>query len=256
VLVRKIDIRQDTQRIEEFIREYCQKSGFNKLILGLSGGIDSALSAALAVRAVGKENVHALMLPSRDSNPDSEGDAIIVAKALGIKYEIREIGFLVEDYFSHTEKKASALRIGNWKARCRMMLLYDLSAKLNALVVGTSNRTELLVGYFTQHGDGACALEPIGHLYKTEVRQMAQYLGLPQCVIDKAPTADLWEGQTDEAELGITYPELDEILYLLTEESINIHASENLPYPKSSFEHVLKLMKSSEYKRKLPPILD
>ncbi len=254
--MRKIDVKHEARRIEEFIREYCQKYGFAKLIIGLSGGIDSALSAALAVGAVGKENVYAILMPSSDSSPDSEGDATKVARALGIKHEVREIGFLVEKYFSQIEPQASALRIGNWKARCRMLMLYDLSAKYNALVVGTSNRTELLVGYFTQHGDGACALEPIGHLYKTEVRQMAQELGLPQCVIDKAPTADLWEGQTDEAELGITYPELDEILYLLTEENINIHASENLPYPKTMFEHVIKLMKSSEYKRKLPPILD
>ncbi len=254
--MRTIDIETEVLRIEEFIREYCHKSGFKKLILGLSGGIDSALAAALAARAIGTSNVIGIMMPGTDSHPNSENDAVEVAQAIGITYERRSIGLLVDPYFTEIEPEADKLRRGNWKARCRMMVLYDLSAKYQALVVGTSNRTELLVGYFTQHGDGACAFEPIGHLYKTEVREMAKYLQIPQNVIDKAPTADLWEGQTDESELGITYPELDEILYLLTEENLNVYASKNLPYPISKFQHVINLMKGSEYKRKLSPVLD
>ncbi|MDZ4121108.1 MAG: NAD+ synthase [Candidatus Cloacimonadaceae bacterium] len=254
--MREIEIAHEVERVLAFIRDYTQKSGFTKLILGLSGGIDSALSAALAVKAIGRENVIGLMLPGEDSHPDSLQDARLLAEHLGIRYEVHSIAPLVKAWFANSEPEADRLRIGNWKARCRMMVLYDLSAKYKALVVGTSNRTELLVGYFTQFGDGACAFEPIGHLYKTEVKQMAAFLGIPVKIIDKAPTADLWEGQTDEEEMGITYPVLDDILYALTEENLNIKASTNFKHPVELYHKVQKMIYSSEYKRKAPPALD
>ncbi len=254
--MKAINIEYEIDRILDFIRDYTTNNGFERLILGLSGGIDSAVSAALAVRAIGKENVIAVMMPGSDSHPDSLEDAVLVAEKLGINYMVQGIGHLVDEHFKIHEPNASKLRIGNWKARCRMMVLYDLSAKYKALVVGTSNRTELLVGYFTQFGDGACAFEPIGHLYKTEVRKVAEYLEIPRKIIDKAPTADLWEGQTDEQEMGISYPILDHILYELTEEDLNINASENLSYPLEQYTHVLSMIIGSEYKRKSPPVLD
>lgn len=250
----KLDESLECKRIQDFINSYCRESGFKKLILGISGGIDSAVSAALAVRSVGAENVIGIMLPSPSSSPESLQDALSLVKYLGIKHEIRPIDFLVNHYFENVEPDADRLRKGNWMARCRMLSLYDLSAKYHALVVGTSNRTELLVGYFTQFGDGACALEPIGHLYKSEVRLLARHLGIPDVIIDKAPTADLWNGQTDEDEMGITYPILDHILYLLTEENYNYKACTDLPYTAESFELVQRLIQRSEYKRKPAPM--
>lgn len=254
--MRKLDIDNEIQRITDFISDYCVRSGIPKLVLGLSGGIDSSLSAALAVRAVGPENVIGLLLPYKNSHPDSAGDALLLSKQLGIKTFTIDISPMVDSYFDVLEKNASMLRRGNYMARIRMTVLYDFSSKLPALVLGTSNRSELLVGYFTQHGDAACALEPIGHLYKTEVWQLARVLGLPDAIINKVPTADLWDGQTDEQELGIKYPELDKILYELTELDIDSKSSDSLSFPRQKYELVEKLMDRSAFKRLPIPVLD
>ncbi|HOH47664.1 MAG TPA: NAD+ synthase [Candidatus Cloacimonadota bacterium] len=244
------------ERAVAFIRAYCHQAGLNKVVLGLSGGIDSSLSAALAVQALGKENVLGLLLPYRKSSAHSTDDATVLAESLGIKTKTIDISPMVDAYFAMHQEEADSLRKGNFMARMRMSVLYDFSSQEAALVLGTSNRTELLVGYFTQFGDGACAFEPIGHLYKTEVRILSQVLDLPQSILNKAPTADLWEGQTDEGELGITYPVLDEILYQLTEQHIEVSETAKLDYPLASYQHVMKLVSRSEYKRQLPPVLE
>ncbi|MDP2173269.1 MAG: NAD+ synthase, partial [Candidatus Cloacimonadaceae bacterium] len=222
--MRNLNPHNEIGRICAFIRDYLENSGFEKVILGLSGGIDSSVSAALAARAIGAENVIGVMMPYRNSHPDSLDDATELAILLHIEHHVVSISSMTDAYFAGFEPEATLLRRGNWMARMRMCVLYDLSAKYKALVVGTSNRTELLVGYFTQHGDAACAIEPLGHLYKSEVWQLARELNIPGKIIEKTPSADLWEGQTDEAEIGLRYNELDRILFDLTELDINFRA--------------------------------
>jgi len=246
-----MDEQQEIKRICGFISTYCRQTGFERLVIGLSGGIDSALSAALAVEAIGTEHVFGFNIPYRNSHPDSAADALLVAKHLGISLESIDLSLMTDSYFAAYDTEASLLRKGNWMARIRMNVLFDQAAKHHALVLGTGNRTELLVGYCTQYGDAACAFEPIGHLYKTEVWQMAKLLNLPDKVINKTPTADLWAGQSDEAEMGINYPELDAILMHLTEPNL---------YPKigaelAEIDKVRKMISSSEFKRVMPPVL-
>jgi NAD+ synthase len=246
-----LNLITERDRIIGFIRSYCRTSCFNSLVIGLSGGIDSALSAALAVAAVGKERVYSYNIPYSRSHPDSANDAALVASHLQIEHTSIELTCFTDSYFDSYAPEADRLRKGNWMARIRMNVLYDQAAKHRALVVGTGNRTELLVGYCTQYGDSACAFEPIGHLYKTEVWAMARELGLPEKVINKVPTADLWEGQSDEGELGISYPELDKILMHITE-------PERYPVCDSrpeSIERVKSLILRSEFKRNMPPVL-
>ncbi|MCD4828246.1 MAG: NAD+ synthase [Candidatus Cloacimonetes bacterium] len=249
--MRQLNIQLEMERIPEFIRRQVAGAGMRNVIIGLSGGIDSSLVAALCVHALGKQNVLGIMLPYRDSHPDSLDDATAVAAHLGISTRTIDISPMVDAYFDACEQGASALRRGNRMARERMCVLYDLSAKHNALVAGTGNKSELSVGYFTQHGDGACAFEPIGHLYKTEVFALARHIGLPQRVICKPPTADLWHGQTDEAEMGITYDMLDHILYHIFE------LGEDNPAGISAadIDKVRGMALRSAFKRSLPPTL-
>ncbi|MDD4224594.1 MAG: NAD+ synthase [Candidatus Cloacimonetes bacterium] len=254
--MRKLDLQPEKIRIIAFIRDYLNGAGFAKVVLGLSGGVDSAVCAALAVEALGKENVIAALLPYKSSHPDSLADAADLARQLGIEQHVIEITPMADAYFNTYEPAADALRRGNWLARTRMCVLYDLSARHRALVLGTSNRSELLVGYFTQYGDSACAFEPIGHLYKTEVWELARLLGIPDKIINKTPTADLWSGQSDEADLGLSYPVLDDILYALTELDVNAGASENLDHPAELYQKVDRMITNSAFKRKLPPVLE
>lgn len=254
--MRTLDLSSEIDRITEFIHAYVHGSGFSKAVIGLSGGIDSSLSAALSVRALGKENILGLMLPYKNSSPASFEDALLLAEQLDITHHKIDITPMVDSYFESFQPQADMLRRGNWMARIRMCVLYDYSALHRALVVGTSNRTELLVGYFTQFGDGACAFEPIGHLYKTEVWQMAALLGIPDKIIKKTPTADLWADQTDEGELGLFYPQLDEILYLLTEQRMQPDSITAQGFTSEQVQKVQNLMRRSEYKRMLPPALE
>ncbi len=253
--MRNLDLQAEIGRICEFIKDYVYQSGFANVVVGISGGMDSSLSAALAVKALGNEHVLGVMLPYKNSNPENIEDASTLAEMLSIHTEKVDITPMVDAYFETWQPDAGILRKGNWMARVRMCVLYDLSAKYEALVLGTSNRTELLVGYFTQHGDGACAFEPIGHLYKTEVWQMGKLLNIPNRIIQKVPTADLWSGQTDEGELGITYSRLDEIVYTLTEIPRNIDNLYSTGFTAEEVAKVRNLISRTEFKRKLPTLI-
>ena len=212
----------DTWKVEnylaDFIRNYLKKSGCSRIIIGLSGGIDSSTTAALAQAALGAENVRGLILPRRGGNPRDVDDALLLCRTFNLKSRVIDISPMIEAYF-HNFPRAGWLRRGNKMARERMSILYDWAAYYQALVLGTSNKTELLLGYFTKHGDGAVDLEPLGGLYKTEVRQLAASLGVPEKLINRTPTAGLWKGQTDEKELGFSYDLLDSLLYLMVEKS-------------------------------------
>jgi NAD+ synthase len=250
--MRKLKLIDEIDNIVQFIITQLQNANMKKLIIGLSGGIDSAVVAALCVKAIGAENVFSVMLPYKSSNDDSLKHAKLVAEKFNIKYEIVEITKMVDAYFNNFEPDADALRRGNRMARERMCVLYDLSAKYIALVAGTGNLSELVIGYCTQYGDSACAFETIGNLYKTEVFEIARILDVPECIITKNPTADLWDGQTDEEEMGITYKDLDEILFQIFEEQIS---DEKLieTFTKEKIEKVKRMIKLSEFKRNMPP---
>lgn len=252
--MRELNYQNEIEKITEFIKQQMIKAGFTKIIIGLSGGIDSSVTAAMCVKAVGKENVFGVMLPYRKSHPDSIEHAKQVAKQLGIKYEAVDISPMIDAYFDNYAANADILRKGNRIARERMCVLYDLSAKYKALVAGTGNRSEIIVGYCTQYGDNACAFEPIGHLYKTEVWELAKILDLPDVVINKKPTADLWDAQTDEDEMGITYKELDEILYQMLDQKMEY---EDLiaAFSKEKIDKVKRMIQLSEFKRNTPPII-
>lgn len=212
----ELDCAREAARIQHFIQQTLAVARRSRLVLGLSGGVDSALVAVLAARAIGPENVYGLLMPYRTSNPASMEHGLLVARNLGINHRIFEITPMVEPLLQACPQM-SAVRAGNIMARSRMVVWYDWSEEVQGLVAGTSNRTETLLGYFTMHGDSAASLKPISHLYKCQVRQLAYYLQVPQVIIEKAPSADLWEGQTDEGDLGFTYDQADEALYLLTE---------------------------------------
>jgi len=248
--MRKMNIAKEKNRIIKFIRNYVHEAGFKKGIIGLSGGLDSSVSAYLTVEALGKENVIGVLMPYKTSQ--SLDDGKLIAENLGIKYYIRDISPMVDSYFNLYEKDANVLRRGNRMARERMCIIYDISAKENALVIGTGNKTELYLGYVTQFGDAACAIEPLGHLYKTEVLEIAKFLNIPSKIISKTPSADLWQGQTDEDELGITYKIADEILYYLLDENLSDEEIVKKGFSVSDISHIKNLMKKSEFKRRMP----
>ena len=248
-----LNLKEVHSELVEFLRESFKKAGFSKAVLGLSGGIDSALVAYLLRDALGKENVLAIMMPYKSSNPDSLNHAKLVVEDLGINSKTIEITDMIDAYFKN-EKEATSLRMGNKMARERMSILFDYSSKENALVVGTSNETEIYLGYSTQFGDAACALNPVGDLYKTNIWDLSRYLKIPNELIEKKPSADLWEGQTDEQEMGLTYKEADQVMYRLLEE--NKTAAEVLAegFDKGLVDNIVRRMNRSEYKRRMPLI--
>lgn len=245
----------EIERINNFIKSLMKKSGIENVVIGLSGGVDSAVTLALCVLSLGKEHVHAVMMPYRKSNPASLEDALKVAEKFEVSYTIVDISPMIDSYFDNYEPNADLMRRGNKMARERMSILYDFSAKNKALVAGTGNKSELMIGYCTQYGDNACAFEPIGHLYKTEIFQLARKLKVPDIVIKKKPTADLWEEQTDENEMGISYSKLDFILYQLFEMNKAERDLRGYDLHEYEIELVKKMHNNSEYKRHLPPII-
>ena len=248
-----LNLKDVHNELVKFLRENFKKAGFSKAVLGLSGGIDSALVAYLLRDALGKENVLAIMMPYKSSNPDSLNHAKLVVEDLKINAKTIEITDMIDAYFKN-EKDASSLRMGNKMARERMSILFDYSSKENALVVGTSNKTEIYLGYSTQFGDSACALNPIGDLYKTNIWDLSRYLKIPNELIEKKPSADLWEGQTDEQEMGLTYKEADQVLYRMLEENKTVEEILAEGFNKDLVDNIVRRINRSEYKRRMPLI--
>lgn len=236
-----------------FIENEVKKIGFSRVVVGMSGGVDSSLSAYLAVESLGAENVIGIMMPYRLSTPESLSDAQKVAGSLGIKSRLIDITPMIDAYF---EKLADAdhVRRGNKMARERMSILYDMSAVEGALVLGTSNKTELLLGYGTIFGDMASALNPIGDLYKTQVRLLASQVGVPPEIVAKQPSADLWLGQLDEEELGFTYDAVDKLLYLMIDKRYCRDELLSFGFDADFIDRVHLRIQNNQFKRRLPLI--
>jgi len=248
-----LPIEQTLKVLDTFIRDEVRRFGFENVLLGLSGGIDSALSAYLAVHALGKENVHCVMMPYKTSSPESLSDAKLVIDDLGCSSEVVEITQMVEP-FLEANSDMSNIRRGNVMARERMIVLYDRSSKLRSLVLGTSNKTEGLLGYTTQFGDSASAINPIGDLYKTQVRQLSEALGVPRSILDKKPSADLWAGQTDEQEMGLTYAEADRLLYYMVDLRESDHELITRGFSEALITKIRAMVQREQYKR-MPPVV-
>ncbi len=241
--------------IVDFIRSQLQQAGFERLVLGLSGGIDSALVAYLAAEAVGPEQLLCLLMPYRTSSRDSVTDAEAVVGELGCASELADISSVVDAWFERPENRdATALRRGNLMARSRMMILYDRSVTWRGLVIGTGNKTETLIGYTTVYGDSACAMAPIADLYKTQVRQLSVAMGVPDAIVRKAPSADLWPGQTDESEVGFSYATIDRILFRLVDGRRSIDEVVADGFDRATVERVDRMVAGAEFKRQMPPI--
>ena len=241
-----------------FIESVLAAAGKERLVVGLSGGIDSAVAAGLAVRALGPERVTGVMMPYATSSAASVTDAVAVAGTLGIPVQKVEITPMADAFLSAMPQLSDRDRIrrGNIMARCRMIVLYDRSAALDALVLGTGNRTEGLLGYTTLYGDNACALNPLGQLYKTEVRLLSAWLGLPPEILAKVPSADLWEGQADEEELGFTYAEVDRLLHHLVDQGLGPRRLAALGFSADLVAKVISRVRAMAFKRELPPVAE
>ncbi len=258
-----IDVKVARLVMTAFIRGQLEQAGFERLVLGLSGGIDSALVAYLAADAIGPDRLLAVMLPYRTSSPASRADAETVVRDLGCASEVIELSAMVDGYFGMDGTQgaagpdgidAAALRRGNFAARMRMAVLYDRSVTWGGLVIGTSNKTESLIGYTTVFGDAASAFNPIGDLYKSQVRQVAAAIGVPEAIIRKAPSADLWPGQTDETEGGFSYPELDRMLFWRIDKRRSIDEMVALGFDAALVDRVDRMVAGAEFKRQVPPI--
>jgi NAD+ synthase len=258
-----IDTTVARRVIVGFIQSQLRQAGFERAVVGLSGGIDSALVAYLVAEAIGPERLLCVMMPYRTSSPASQADAEEVVRRLGCASELIDISPMVDGYFG-TETvpgtlgaeglSASSLRRGNFMARMRMAVLYDRSVTWGGLVVGTGNKTETLIGYTTLFGDSASAFNPIGDLYKSQVRQLAAEVGVPDTIIAKAPSADLWPGQTDESEAGFSYPELDRLLFLLVDKRRSPEELVAKGFPAGLVTWAVRAVAGSEFKRQVPPI--
>ncbi|HEX2766065.1 MAG TPA: NAD+ synthase [Candidatus Limnocylindria bacterium] len=253
----EIDPAQTVDVIVAFIRSQLEQAGFERLVIGLSGGVDSATVAYLAARAIGADNLLAIRMPYRTSSEASETDALRVVTELGCRTERVDITPMVEPMLAlvdDADPHAANVRRGNVMARQRMIVLYDRSAAFDALVIGTSNKTEGLLGYGTLHGDMAAALQPIGDLYKSQLRDVARALGVPDEIVAKPPSADLWPGQTDEGELGRTYADLDRALYALVDRRWSVERCVRAGLDRALVEWVRQRVARMEFKRQLAPV--
>ena len=252
-----VEIPTNTTLLREilrgFIRNEVQKTGLTRVVVGLSGGVDSALSALLAAEALGPKNVLAILMPYKTSHADSRTHAEMIARASGIESMFTDITPQIDAYFERFPD-ADARRRGNKMARERMTILYDHSARWSGLVLGTSNKTELLLGYGTLHGDMASAINPLGDLYKTQVWALAEAIGVPDVIVRKEPSADLWVGQTDEGELGFTYREVDQLLYLMVDQRYTKPELVSAGFPERFVDEVAQRIMFSQFKRRLPVI--
>jgi NAD+ synthase len=241
--------------IINFIRSRLDSAGFSKIVIGLSGGIDSALSCFLAVEAIGKDNVLAVRMPYKTSSKASLIDAQKVIDQLGIQSKTIEITPIADELLQKIPTD-QVVRRGNIMARTRMVILFDQSAEFNGLVIGTGNKTEILLGYSTQFGDSASAFNPIGDLYKAQIVQLAIDMGIPESIIKKAPSADLWEGQTDEEELGFTYEQVDRFFYYLIDKRFSHSQLVEKGFEEGFITKVLGRINNSAFKRSMPPIFE
>jgi NAD+ synthase len=236
-----------------FLHDEITQAGFTKGVLGLSGGVDSALALALAVEALGRENVVAVMMPYASSSPESRAHAELAASRLGVIPGLVEITPMV-DAFLNAAGPVERVRAGNVMARQRMIVLYDVSAREKALVIGTSNKTEILLGYGTLHGDLACAVNPLGDLYKTQVWQLAAAMGVPKEIVEKEPSADLWAGQTDEGEFGFTYRDVDRLLYAMVDDRRTPEEIAAMGFDPAFVRRVAEMIRRFQFKRR-PPLI-
>ena len=244
-------IKNIKQNLISFLKEEVLKTGLKKITLGLSGGLDSAVVAVLC-KEVFDDNLNCVLMPSQFSSKASIDDAIELCKKFDIKYEIVSIEPMLSAYLKNMQE--SSLRIGNFSARLRMSVLYDISARENSLVVGTSNKSELLLGYGTIFGDLACALNPIGNIYKSDLFEFAKYLGVNDSIVNKAPSADFFEGQSDEADLGYSYAKIDSLLKKMIDENRSNDELLAFGFEALFIEKIKRRVQVNEFKRRLPII--
>ena len=248
-----INVELATEILTAFIHSETTRAGFQKAVVGVSGGIDSPLSCVLAAKALGAQNVLAVRMPYRTSSPDSLEHAQLIIDQFGVQSITIPITDMADGLIERFPDMSNQ-RKGNIMARCRMIVLYDQSSIFNGLVVGTSNKTEILLGYSTLFGDSASAFNPLGDLYKTQVRQLAAALEIPAVIVKKAPSADLWANQTDEGELGFTYAEVDKLLYLMIDERYTPEECVEAGFASNFVNDVVKRIRRYHFKRVLPPI--
>lgn len=252
-----VDLSLDFSLVEailtRFIHQEIHRTGFTRAVLGLSGGIDSSVVAYLAVKALGPDNVLAVTMPYKTSSEATRDHSQLVIQQLGLQSLNAPITAQIDAYFAQFPD-ASQMRLANKCARERMTTLYDQSAAFAGLVLGTSNKSEILLGYGTQFGDLASAINPIGDIYKTQLRELARHLGVPREIIDKKPSGDLWVGQTDEEELGFSYADVDRLLYLMIDRRWTVQQLQAAGFAAEFVTRVYEMVRRNHYKRRLPII--
>ena len=249
----EINVEKTKNDIVEFVQNKVSEANADGLVVGLSGGIDSTVAAFLACEAVGKENVFGVVLPSTTTPTEDKLHGTTIAQLLGINYKEMAIDSILNEFLSVAQLEEDILAIGNLKARIRMSIIYFYANSKNYLVCGTGNKSEILIGYFTKHGDGACDIEPIGDLYKTDVYELAKYLEIPQEIIDKPPRAGLWNNQTDEDEIGMTYKLLDKILYRFIEKEIDADSiAKELDIEVNEVNDIINRVERNQHKTQVP----